>query len=76
MLDHHLKNICNITSYYGIFTMEIASPKPNHIKHQIQVDDIDLEFSKIFTDYIKKYTTPKFTKIKFNIHKQGIFNHL
>ena len=53
ILDHYLKDICNITSYYGIFTIEIASPKSNHIRHQLQTDDIDIEFSKVFTDYIK-----------------------
>ena len=42
-----------MTSYYGIFTIENASSKSNHIKHQIQTDDIDIEFSKNFTDYIE-----------------------
>ena len=45
--------MCKITSHYGIYTIEIASPKPNHKKHRIQTDDIDIEFSKVFTDYIK-----------------------
>ena len=27
--------------------------KPNHITHQIPTDDIDIDFSKVFTDYIK-----------------------
>ena len=53
ILDHYLKAISNITSQYGIFTMEIFSPKPNHPIHQIQTDDIDAEFSKVFTEYIK-----------------------
>ena len=52
MLDHYLKDICNIISYYGIFTKEIESPKPNHMRHQIQTHDIDIEFSKVFTGYI------------------------
>ena len=55
ILDHFLKGICNITSFYGIFTIEIESPQPNHIKYQIQTDDRDIEFSKVFTDYIKIY---------------------
>ena len=59
-----------------MFTFEIVSPKPNHTTHQKQTDDIDLEFSKIFTDFIKKYTTPKLTKSKFNIHKRCFFNYL
>ena len=53
ILDHYLNDICNITSYYGIFTIEITSPKPNNIKHQIQTNDIDIEFSKVFIDYLK-----------------------
>ena len=53
IIDHYLKKLYNITSYYGIITIEIASPKPNHITHQIQTDDIDIEFSKFFTDYKK-----------------------
>ena len=52
-LDHYLKDICIITSYFGIFTIEIVSPKPNHIKHQKQTDDIDIEVSKVFADFIK-----------------------
>ena len=47
ILDHYLKDISNITSHYGIYTIEIASPKQNHLKHQIQTDDIDIEFSKV-----------------------------
>ena len=35
------------------FTSEILPPKPNHITHQIQTDDIDIEFSNTSTDYIK-----------------------
>ena len=49
-LDHYLKCIYNITSFYGIYTNEIVLPKPNHITHQIQTDDIDIEFSNVFTD--------------------------
>ena len=64
ILDHYLKIICNITLHYGIFTIDIASPKLNHKKQQIQTDDIDIEFSKVFTDYIKMYNT--------KIHKEQI----
>ena len=53
IIDPYLKDICNITSYYGIFTIEITSPKPKQIKHQTQKDDIDKEFSKVFKDYVK-----------------------
>ena len=67
ILNHYLKGMCNITSYYGIFTVEIVSPKPNHATHQIQTDDIDI---KIFHRLYKKYTTPKLTKSSFIIHKR------
>ena len=46
ILDHYLKGICNITSYYGTFTFEIVSTKPNLITNPIQTDDKDIEFSK------------------------------
>ena len=41
-LDHYLKDTCNITSHYGIFTIAIVSPKPNRITHQTQTDKIDI----------------------------------
>ena len=72
--DHYLKDVCNITSHYGIFTIETASPKSNHIRHQIQTDDIDIEFSKVFKDYIKNMqhqssqrANSKFTNDVFSI---------
>ena len=40
-------------SYYKIFTIGIATPTPNHIKHQKQTDDIDIKLSNVFTEYIK-----------------------
>ena len=43
-----------MTSYYGVFTIEFPLTKPNHIEHQLQTDDIDIEFSKVFTDYVRK----------------------
>ena len=49
-----MKDICKITSHSGILIIEIASLKLNHKKHQIQAGDIDREFSKVLTDYIKK----------------------
>ena len=52
ILYHYLKGICNITSHHSIFEREIVSPKPNHPTHQIQTDDIDDDFSKVFTEYI------------------------
>ena len=50
-LDHYQKDVCSISSLYGIFS--IKSLKLNHKKHQIQTEDIDTELSNVFTDYIK-----------------------
>ena len=41
------------TDYYGIYTIEISTPRTLHGKYIIQTDKIDLEFSKVFTEYIK-----------------------
>ena len=53
IIDHYLKDICNLTQQYGIYTIEFSTPNPNHRKYVIQTDDLDLEFSKIFLEYIK-----------------------
>ena len=53
IIDHYLKDICNLTQQYGIYTIEFSSPNPNHRKYVIQTDDLDLEFSKVFSEYIK-----------------------
>ena len=53
IIEHYLKEICNLTQHYGIYTIEFSTPKTNHRKYVIQTDDIDLEFSKVFLDYIK-----------------------
>ena len=42
-----------MTQQYGIYTIEFSSPNPNHCKYVIQTDDLDLEFSKVFSEYIK-----------------------
>ena len=52
-IEHYLKEICNLTQQYGIYTIEISTPRTSHNKYVIQTDDIDLEFSKLFTEYIK-----------------------
>ena len=57
------------TSYYGKITIEIASSKSNHIRHQKQPNDIDIEISIFFHRLYINNTTPKFTKSKFNFHK-------
>ena len=47
VLDHYLKGICKITSYYRMFTNEVLPSQTNQTQHQIQTDDIDLDFSKL-----------------------------
>ena len=43
-----------VMSYYGTFAIEIL-PSQSTIEttHSIQTDDIELDFSKVFTEYIK-----------------------
>ena len=48
-----MKDICNLTQQCGIYTIEFSTPRTLHGKYVIQTDDIDLEFSKVFTEYIK-----------------------
>ena len=48
-----MKKICNLTQQYGIYTIEISTPRTSHGKYVIQLDDIDLEFPKVFTECIK-----------------------
>ena len=49
LLDHYLKDICSLTSQYGVYTIEIKSQNAFHDKYLIQTDDLD----KVFTPYIK-----------------------
>ena len=49
----NLKGICNITKQYGIYTIEIKSPSTFHGRYLLQTDDVDIEFSKVLTEYIK-----------------------
>ena len=53
IIDHYLKGICNLTKQYGIYTIELSTASKFHGKYVIQTDDVDLEFSKVFTEYIK-----------------------
>ena len=53
IIDHYLKDICKLTQQYEIYTIEFSSPNQNHSKYVIQTDDLDLEFSKVFSEYIK-----------------------
>ena len=51
LIDHYIKDIARITQQYGIYTIEICTPRND--KYIIQTDDLDLKFSKVFTEYIK-----------------------
>ena len=53
IIEHSLKNICNLTQQYGIYTIEFSTPNTAHRKYIIQTDDIELKFSKVFIEYIK-----------------------
>ena len=53
IIEHYLKDICNLTQQYGYYTIEFSTTRTAHNKYVIQTDDIDLEFSKIFIEYIK-----------------------
>ena len=53
IIEHYLKDICNLTQQYGIYTIELSTPNTTHRKYVIQTDDIELEFSKVFIEYIK-----------------------
>ena len=52
LFDHYIKGISSLTSHYGIYTIEIRSPNAFHDKYFVQVHDVDIEFSKIFIQYI------------------------
>ena len=53
IIDHYLKGICNLTQPYGIYIIELSTESEFHSKHVIQTDDVDIEFSKVFAEYIK-----------------------
>ena len=51
IIDRYLKkNICNITQQYRIYTVEIQTPNKFHGSYLLQTDDVDIEFSKVFTE--------------------------
>ena len=50
IIEHYLKDICNLTQQYGIYTIQFSTPNTAHRKYVIQTDDI--EFSKVFIEYI------------------------
>ena len=53
IVDHYLKRISNLTQQYGIYTKELRTTSNFYGKYCIQTDDIDIELSKVFTEYIK-----------------------
>ena len=53
IVDHYLIGICNLTQQYRIYTIEFSTESKFHKKHVIQTDDVDIEFSKVFAEYIK-----------------------
>ena len=53
IVGHYLKAICNLTQQYGIYTIELSTASKFHGKYVFQTDDIDIEFSKVFTEYIQ-----------------------
>ena len=53
IVDHYIKRICNLTQQYGIYTIELSTTRNVHGKYVIQTDDVDIEFLKVFTEYIK-----------------------
>ena len=42
IIEHYLKDICNLTQQYGIYTIEFSTPNTNHRKYVIQTDDLEL----------------------------------
>ena len=52
-VDHYLKGICTPSHQYGIYKIELQSPSKFHGKYPLQTDEVEIEFSKVFTEYIK-----------------------
>ena len=53
IVDHYIKGICNLTQQNGVYTIELSTTRNFHGKFVIQTDDVDIEFSKVLTEYIK-----------------------
>ena len=53
IVDHYIKGICKLTQQYGIYTIELSTASKFHRKYVIQTNDVDIRFSKVFTEYIK-----------------------
>ena len=59
IVDYYLKGICNLTQQYGIYTIELSTASKFHGKHHIETDDVDIELSKVFAEYIKNIQRQK-----------------
>ena len=69
IVDHYIKGICNLTQQYGIYTIKFSTARTIHGKYVIQTDDVDIDFSKVFTDYIKSIQhQSSHHQSKFNYH--------
>ena len=53
IIEYYLKDICNLTQQHGIYTIEFSTSNTAHRKYVIQTNDVELEFSKVFKEYIK-----------------------
>ena len=53
IIDHYLKQLCNLPQQYGIYTIEIQIPSKVHGRYLLQTDDVDKEFLKLLTENIK-----------------------
>ena len=53
IVDHFLQMICTLSQQYGIYTIELQSPSTFRVKYLLHTDDVDIEFSKTFTEFIK-----------------------
>ena len=68
IIEHYLKNICNLTQQCGIYTIEFSTPNTAHRKYVIQTDDIELGIFKSIRRIYQKHTISYFTKSKLHIH--------
>ena len=67
IVAHYIKGICNLTPQYGIYTIELSTASNFLGKYVIQRDEVDIKFSKVFTE---SQNTLKTYNIK--IHREQI----
>ena len=53
IIEYYFKNICNLTQQNEFTPYNSAHQEHFMVKFVIQTDDIDFEFSKVFTEYIR-----------------------